>query len=180
MPTTFHMADDEERKWVDYALRQWHKELLDAAVRVGVIFAHNPEGNAVSHGGYPAAATIKPMSLKERVAKGYDAEMLVDEDNWERLTDQEKTALADHELSHIRPIPKTDRELKKNPLSPWRKDDIGRPKLRSVKGDFSAGDGFKSVIERHGENSAEFANLKTCWRIAETAAGQIETTAEVA
>lgn len=44
----------------------------------------------------------------------------------------------------------------------WDTDDIGRPKLVSVKGDWNAGDGFAAVIQRHGSAAIEFRNLSRC------------------
>jgi hypothetical protein len=174
MGTLYRMAEAEESLLVQTATERWHALLRDAKARVGVVFAHNPEGGAVKHGGYNAAATIKPLALKERVIKGYDAEMLIDEDHWDSMDERGRLALIDHELSHIQPIPKTDAELKKDPSTPWRLDDIGRPRLRSRKGDWNAGDGFKEVVERHGENAAEFTNLRAAWAFAKKAAGTIE------
>jgi hypothetical protein len=171
MSTIYRMASDEESLLVTTAMTRWHELLRDAQVKVGMVFAHNEDGGAVKHGGYNAAATIKPLSLKERVIKGYDAEMLIDEDHWDSMDERGRLALIDHELSHIQPVPKTDAEMKKDPSTPWKRDDIGRPKLRSRKGDWNAGDGFKCVVERHGENAIEFTNLRAAWKYAEKAAG---------
>jgi hypothetical protein len=132
-----------------------HPSLALMGVRVGVLFAYNSDGPAVKHAGYAALAKIKNVPLKDRVTKGYDAELLIDEQEWKDLSKDQQAALLDHELSHLRLVTK---EVEKREVV--QIDDIGRPKLKTVPGDWNAGDGFKDVVARRGEDAIEFENVR--------------------
>jgi hypothetical protein len=49
-------------------------------------------------------------------------------------------------------------------------DDIGRPKLKLVPGDWNAGDGFRAIVREFGDDAIEFANIRSAWAFAEKAA----------
>lgn len=179
MPTTYTLADpgDEVTELLAKVMERHHPNLATAGVSVGVLMAYNPDGEAVKAGGYPALATMKPCNARERATKDYDAELTIDETAWRELRDRHRLAVLDHELSHLALVPLSPKELQAaqayDAAAPWWKlDDRGRPKLKSVKGDFHAGDGFTAVVERHGRWAAEFLNLQRCWTRAEKAAGE--------
>jgi len=109
VPTTYRRADDDVTALLQRVMREYHPDLHEAGVHVGVVVAHNPAGDAVKHGGDPAFATITVVSPKDRVSKAHDAELLLDGDKWADLREGQRVALLDHELSHLR--------LKKS----WRK-----------------------------------------------------------
>lgn len=160
MATTYADADPDTLNVVARAMRLWHPTLAEAGVRVGVLMASNPDGDAIKHGGYPVLACIKPVGLKDRLPKEYDAELLIDEGVWNTLREEQRLSLVDHELSHVALVPVPPKQRSDEPGEPWWKlDDLGRPKLKSVPGDWMAGDGFKAVVERHGKNAIEYLNL---------------------
>lgn len=166
MGTSWHRAGegDEMAAGVRLLIGQYHPRLAEAGVRVGIMVAYNPDGDALTHGGYPAAATMKVVKLKDRVTKGYDAEMSVDERVWRDLSAAQRLALLDHELSHIDTVDVPEKQLKElrgeNPAAvAWKVDDIGRPKLRSVPGNWNVGDGFAQVVARHGLDAIEYRNI---------------------
>jgi hypothetical protein len=164
MPTTFQIADTDVTESLGNVIAEWHRDLAETGVRIGVIFATNPDGPAVTHGGYPAFAKIKVVSLKDRVSKGYDAELLIDEGEWNSLSPAQRVALLDHEVTHLTLVPLSEKELKaargEDPSCPdWKLDDLGRPKLKTRPGDIVMSDGFTSVVGRHGENSIEYVNI---------------------
>lgn len=176
MPTTFQLADTDVTDELATVMQKWHPRLHVAEVRVGVLFALNPSGPAVKHGGYPVLASIKIVSLKDRVTKGYDAELLIDDREWHDLRAKQRPATLDHELMHIdlrkwweSPVP----DKKGNPTDEmqlhFESDDLSRPKLKSVKGDWSAGDGFAVVCRRHGLDAIEYENLTRCRNRADAA-----------
>lgn len=174
MPTTYQTADDDVLDLLAAVMRESHPRLVEAGVKVGVTMALNPDGPAIRHGGYEALAQIKVVSLKDRLRKGIDAEMFVDESEWNRLDDDQREALLDHELSHLSLAWLTAKQLAAlrhdNPEAPaWKLDDLGRPKLKSVPGDWNAGDGFAAVVERHGRAAVEFLNLSRCYARAKAA-----------
>lgn len=168
MPTTYSLADDDVTNLLADVLRRWHRPLADAGVKFGVLMASNPAGHAVKHGGYPAAATVRVVPLKDRVTKGYDAEMVIDLRWWEGHRRPHRLALLDHEAMHvelanIKGYDPEDQSIR------FDRDDIGRPKLRLRKGDWNAGDGFADVVGRHKDFALEFENLDHCWVRAQAA-----------
>jgi hypothetical protein len=136
--------------------RRWHQRLHDAEVRIGVLFAANPDGPALRHGGDPVVALVRVLSLKWRVLTSHDALLEIDQTKWEDLDDDSRLALVDHELSHV------DTVEKDGPMggTVLQRDDIGRPKLRTVDGDWLGSDGFLHVIARHGEAALELINSR--------------------
>jgi hypothetical protein len=179
MSTSYSEGDGEVLGRLAAVLRAHHAPLFDAGVKVGVLFAVNDTGHAVTGHGYPALATVKVVSLKDRVHKGTDAELVIDRRAYEELTDAQRDALLDHEMSHLalkkfgyvavkdsRGEPTGETELV------CERDDLDRPKLVGVKGDWSAGDGFRSVCRRHGRAAIEFRNLSECHALARRAADE--------
>lgn len=172
-------ADEEVMRRLKLAMDQWHHDLANARVNIGVIMAANPkDGPAVSHGGYPALASVKVVPLKDRITKGYDAEMLIDASFWKTTTEETRMALLDHELSHLElKKPKERKQDKKKKVDAEEEgadddddtiagqsflvDDIGRPILKMKKGDWNVGDGFVEVVRRHGVNAVERVNIKS-------------------
>lgn len=175
MATLYSMPDTDDVNLLNRVLADWHKDLAGVQARVQILFAssdpaeENPKP-PVKHGGYPARATIRVVPTKDRLTKGYDAEMLVDHDWWQGASEKRRVALLDHELSHLAIVTRTTKARKGLPAETIvALDDLGRPKLKLVPGDWSAGDGFAEVIARHGDDASEFENLRTCWKWAEKA-----------
>jgi rubrerythrin len=172
MPTTFAFAEKPVMSLVRDAIVSWHPNLLVADVRVGVLMANSPDGPAIKHGGYPALATMKVIGHKDRLSKKYEAELTIDAMDWSDLPEECRMALLDHELSHIDlvPLSPAKKKLAEERGKPWWKIDYHeRPRLRSVKGDWNAGDGFKAACARHGKNAIEFRNLNECFALAKEA-----------
>lgn len=156
MSVTYTKADADVMAVVQAMRDRYHEFLRQADVRIGVLMAANENGDAVTHGGYPALAKIKIVPLRDRITKGFDAEIHIDQSRWDSFSDERKAAVIDHELSHITTKLNADPESE---LS-WAVDDIGRPKLSSVKGDWNVGDGFAAVVARHGSEAVEFENIR--------------------
>jgi hypothetical protein len=178
MATSYSEADDTILQCMTDVMREYHRDLADAGVRVGVLVAANDkEEPAVKHGGYPAIATVKIVSLKDRVLKQRDAEVLLDKYAFDQLSPPQQDALFDHVLSHIQ-LKSAHREVIEDKFGEptgetelrWKTDDLDRPKLVAVKGDWSAGAGFELVCRRHREHAIEFYNLRICHARAKRAA----------
>lgn len=177
MPTTFHDADALTSALLAEVMRAYHPRLAEAGVIVGVLMAENPDGPAIKHGGYAAAATMKPESAIERAKWSRDALLKIDQREWDDLDDDRREALLDHELSHIDRIDLKGDELRQavaDNAPRWKLDDRGRPKLRSVPGDFNVGDAFNAVIARHGLAAIEYRNIEHGIRSADLARRQGE------
>lgn len=160
MAVTYSIPGPED--WITTLLaktmKDHHPQLNDLGVRVGVLLAASDDDKpAVKHGGYAAAATIRVVPLKDRLTKGFDAEMVVDEDLWKGFSRERQAALLDHELAHLRAVTK-----KGEP----QLDDLGRPRLKTVRADWYGGDGFKAVVARHGRAAVEFWNAEQAHRMA--------------
>lgn len=162
-------ADAEPVKLLAECLKRYRPDLFDAKVRVLVMLAHNPDGPALKRGGDPCAALVKVCGLHDRVAHGYDAEVKLDDREWEDFTDRRRRAVLFHELKHL--------ELVTKGLDDGREvvalDDCGRPKLKLTPGDWVAGDGFHDVVEEFGEDALEYENAERAWGAAERAAGPL-------
>jgi hypothetical protein len=153
--TTYSLAEAEDCQHLRVVLESYHYELHNAKVKFGLIMASSEDDHPVKSHGYPALACVKVVPLKDRLTKGYDAEILVDRHAWNEMGTQHKQAILDHELSHLRLVPETDKDSN----LPYKTDDLGRPKLKLVNGDWNAGDGFAEVVKRHGKFAVEFTNL---------------------
>lgn len=182
MATIYSLPEADDKNLLARVVADWHKDLSVIDARVQILFASaDPEVEnpppPVKHGGYPARATIRVVPTKDRLVKGYDAEMLVDRDWWGGASEARRVALLDHELSHLEVVVSTkDKREPGEPLdtSSVVFDDLGRPKLRLRKADYQPSDGFLAVIERHRDNAVEFESLSECWRLAEQAKGGAE------
>jgi hypothetical protein len=173
MGTTFTLADERIHTALRAVMQAHHAELHNAGVRVGILLAYNPDGPAVKHHGAAARATIKIVPLKDRLTKNYDAEMLIDQAECDLMRAEHLNALMDHELSHL------ILAKKKRGETAVVRDDLGRPKLKTIPGDWNAGDGFKAVVARHGGYAAEFENLRRAMAAAEAAKSEGEARAEI-
>lgn len=156
--TTYQLPDPDIRILVNETLAANHPDLQECGLIVGVLMATNPDGPAIKNGGHPALACVKVVSLKDRVTKGYDVEILIDQHGWDELNAAQKIAVVDHELTHVNRVPNTPKAMKSGEAA-WKIDDIGRPKVKLRKGDWMPGDGFSEVVSRHGENAVEFLNI---------------------
>jgi Putative phage metallopeptidase len=166
MATIFCQAHDAEEiiTLLAHAMKQWHKPLHDAGVRIGVLWATSDDDKpALQKGRHPVLGMIKVESIKNRVKWQHDAELLVDESKFHDLDDPERLAFCDHELSHL--------DLVTEPNSTRvKKDAIGRPKLRTVRGNWDGGDGFLDVVRRHGEAALEYLNARRVYAYVQGAA----------
>lgn len=152
MPT-YHRADAEVLSLVADVMRRFHGGLAAAGVMIDVLMAHPTEddngdtvGHAITVHGYPAAACVKVLAYKDRVKTGCDAELMLDDLQWDTSTWDEQVAVVDHELTHL--------ELIVDARGNVRRDDAERPRLRMRKHDRHFG-WFDLVAHRHGEHSLE-------------------------
>jgi hypothetical protein len=153
----FRKGNDHECELLSEVLEKHHPELHDAELIVDVLVAFatkneqgEPRGPALSHGGYPAIATVRINSLKQRVLGGGDALVTLDGDRWGGFSPLQQRAILDHELTHL--------ELVEGEEGGVEGDDIGRPRLRLRKHDHQFG-WFDAVVRRHGANSVEWSQF---------------------
>lgn len=154
----FEKAPAEIGQIVERMRDRYHPQLRDAGVTITYLMAFpltdengDSKGPALKHQGYPAQAVIKIIGLKERTDGRADAELVIDGDNWDVLTDAQRDALIDHELEHL--------ELKYDKEGCLVRDDLDRPKLTIRRHDWQFG-WFDAVVRRHGKDSIEHRQLR--------------------
>lgn len=148
----YERAPDEVNELVQLVADTHHGELLAAGLKIDVLFAHakkdkngDPVGPALKHQGYRAKAIVKITGLKDR-AKGLgDCELVIDGDEWDTWSLEERRALIDHELTHLKLVTREGVILR---------DDLSRPRLACRLHDVQVG-WFVEVAARHGEASTE-------------------------
>lgn len=143
---TYEIASAEVTSKIKALIEAYHPKLEEAGVTIHALFARSSGGNAVTHGGYPALAVVRIVSLKDRVKGMRDAEIVIDEENFEELSDAQQDGLLDHELHHLETVPDED--------GGFERDKAGRPKLTMRKHDVQIG-WFTEIAKRHGVNSPE-------------------------
>lgn len=166
MPVEYRNADNDVLAIVIDQLSRNHPLLNETKCAIGVTMAvSTDDAPAVKHHGAPVLACIKVISARDRTKKNCDAEILIDAKAWERLDGDEQAATIDHELSHLTRVEYTAKQLKamrkENPEAPaWKLDCHGRPKLKTIPGDFTPSDAFSAVIQRHGAKAIEYHSAK--------------------
>jgi hypothetical protein len=167
MATTYEPCDAGVRELADELIRSHFGELKEAGVTVAYLFASNPDGPALTHGGYEAAGIAKINNLKDRVEGKTDATIFVSAEWWQDKSDREREALLFHELYHF----EVKRDEKNGRVS---RDDINRPKLKIRKHDFQVG-GFHRVAQEYGMDGAEVqavAQVNQSWKLLDLFAEQ--------
>ena len=129
-----------------------HHESLEG-VTVTALFVFDDESSiqVLKHQGYPAGAVVRITPLKDRSLGMADATIVVDRATWTTLSQRQRDALIDHELTHLEV--KTDEEEGAKDRVPLY-DACGRPKLVMRRHDHQFG-WFDEVAQRHGEASPE-------------------------
>lgn len=165
---TYEKANAEARRILVAVMREHHSQLIDAGLTVDLLFAWSPTdeeglptGTPVKVHGQPAAAKIRVMPLKDRVAGRADVEIVLDGDRWTDWDNDTREAIIDHELTHCELFIEDGVAMT---------DDHDRPKIRLRKHDHEFG-WFDSVVSRYGEASLEWqqyerfehAALKQMW-----------------
>lgn len=151
----FERAPAEADLIIGRMMDRYHPQLRDAGVTVECLFAFattdengDTVGCAVKLHGYACKAVVRVLSLKDRTVGRGDVEIVIDGDNWDTWSEEERDALLDHELEHI--------ELRVDNDGLVIRDDLERPKLRLRKHDHQFG-WFDSIARRHGRASGEVA-----------------------
>lgn len=170
MPTKYSIAAAvEAREMLAAVVHKWHRSLHDAGVTWDVLMASNDTGPAVKSGGNPVAVDVRIANLIARVKGARDVEVVIDLAWWDNASAKHRRALLDHaairiELAKIKGYDPETGEIS------CARDDVNRPKLAKRKGDWCAGNGYRNVVERHGEWAVEFENLNRCFTLAKAAA----------
>jgi hypothetical protein len=134
-------------------MSQYYADLLDQDLSIDFVDAFDTSGKpAVTVHGVPASACIRVMPLKDRAMGRGDVEITFDGYLFDRMTENQKKALIDHELYHL--------ETKRNKDGEIKRDDLGRVeyKLRPHDREFGW---FDSIARRWGKDSHEYQQAIT-------------------
>lgn len=156
MPTCYQLADATVHAMARQILNEHHPKLKIGDgeeegdyVRLCIMFAFGDAASGeppVKLHGYPCAAVVSIIPYKQRVDKRADAEIIIDQGQWQDLSDIQRRALLDHEITHL--------ELQKDDVGLVKTDDQGRPKLSMRLHDWQIG-GFREIAQRYGEDALE-------------------------
>lgn len=157
MPTCYQLADPTVHAMAHEVMEAHHPELRmpdGLYIRLCIMFAFgdaNSDEPALKLHGYPSAAIVKIIPYDQRVDKRADAEIKIDQSQWEAFNDTQRRALLDHEITHL--------EILKDDIGLVKTDDAGRPKLRMRLHDWQIG-GFRSIAQRYGADAPEVVTAK--------------------
>jgi hypothetical protein len=178
MPIVFEKAPQDVVELLNSVIQEHHRELNDAGVNVGVLMQTKFEGkdedqeevpSLKCHGAY-ANAVVRVVSRKNRTYRNEDAEITIDAVIWKTLSIPHKTALLDHELTHL--VVKRDQKTEK-----FKLDDLNRPCLGMIPDDFTL-TGFLDVVRRHGDAALEYQSVTRVHLAVQEAAKQCAKFAE--
>ena len=147
MSTTYEQPSQDVIDLIAQTMRAHHQRLEAIGLKLSVLIARGEDEHepALKLHGYPALAITKILNLKLRAYGLGDAEIVIDGGRWELLSRRQRTALIDHELTHLEPVEKKGMLVR---------DEIGRPKLQMRLHDIEIGV-FTEVAARHGAESIE-------------------------
>jgi len=130
----------------------YHAELDEVTVSALFVFDTEAAEAVLKHQGYPAAAMVRITPLRERALRPADANIVIDRCTWLTLSQRQRDALIDHELTHLTRV--LDKETG-NPVF----DALDRPKLAMRRHDHQFG-WFDEIAQRHGDASPEVRQAK--------------------
>lgn len=123
-------------------------------VTVSALFVFDTEATeaVLKHQGYPAQAVVRIVPIRDRALGMADANIVIDRSTWMTLSQRQRDALIDHELTHL------TRSLDKETGHPLF-DALDRPKLAMRRHDHQFG-WFDEIAQRHGDASPEVRQAK--------------------
>ena len=157
MATTYEHAPQPIHDEVAKLVEQYHPRLAEAEVTYLIFMVHaptdddgKPKGPALKLHGYPCAATVKILGIKERKAGLPDVRLELDADTWDERPAAEQRAILDDCLTRIL-------------VEGEELDSADRPKLKQRKCDRHI-EGFDEIIRRHEQAALVAQQLREAFR----------------
>lgn len=144
MAATYTIDDGTIAAIGETIMREFYPDMLAADLTIEWLLAHG----GLKLRGWPAYATVKANSLKDRVAGLADVRILIDADRWGGLSPNRQQAIIHHELHHV--------IIRQDDTGGVLTDDANRPKVKLRQHDFESG-GFSAIAQRYGEDAPEYA-----------------------
>lgn len=144
--------DDPISVMCQKVIDEWHPDTKAAGVTIDILLVTSTTGHALAPGGWPAAACIRIVSLKDRTKGVADVEIQIDGDTWGDRSEAEQEGLLDHELYHLIPTKEDEGEG-------YKLDEAKRPKITMRPHTIQVG-WFQEIAERRGEASPEIVQAK--------------------
>jgi hypothetical protein len=148
---TYSQAPDAS-SCIDKILAAHHEDLEGVSVTALFVFDTETSLPVLTHQGYAAGAVVRITPVKDRAMGMADATIVIDRAGWLALSQRQRDALIDHELTHL------TRKLDKDSGDPLT-DVLDRPKLVMRKHDHQFG-WFDEVAQRHGQASPEVCQAR--------------------
>lgn len=149
---SYSAASGDLQRCIDSMQADHHEDLDGVTVSALFVFDLESTEAVLKHQGYPAQAVIRITPTRDRALGIADAVIVVDRSNWLTLSQPQRDALIDHELTHL------ERVVDEETGAP-KTDAVDRPKLTMRRHDYQLG-WFDSVAARHGDASAEIRQAK--------------------
>jgi|CXWL01.1.fsa_nt_gi hypothetical protein len=157
MPIRCEKADKDELGLLDQTVKTYHPKLLAAEVQIGMVMLWDePRGDAepkrpIRVHGCPALARVRRLNVRDRLLTGKTITIEVDQAAWNKLTERERVALLDHELTHV-----VAQEIRDGVFA---QHDDEHPEVKLRPDDYTI-NGFFEVGRRHGRDSGEVRSLE--------------------
>jgi len=150
----FWLAGTEIKMMIEKMKQENHPHLAEARIAALLTDKRKISGNKIVLG------TAKKVSAEDKVLSDFDFKIILSGEDWAQLTEKEKFALIDHELSHldVARVPQTETVGgRKKPVKDEfgrtiytdeiKYDDDGKPKWKLRSHDF---ENFFHIAERYG------------------------------
>jgi len=148
---TYKLADGNTHDRLHSIVNKHHPQLK--RVSFDVLEVRSDSGNALTANGYGCIACVRIVPLKDRACGRSDVEIVLDADKFGCANERAKSAILDHELTHLEPMLDKDGRP--------RKDSLTRPRLQLKRHDWQFG-WFNAVAKRWGTDSIEVQQAIEC------------------
>lgn len=156
--------DEEVHSFVRDIMERYHPHLKiapdlegdEAWAKLTILWAFRGDDSqstdpVIKDGQYPAIASIKAIPYVQRVDGRADAQILIDQKQFESMSENRQRAILDHCITSL--------EISLDDKGFVKTDDAGRPKLKIRECDWFL-KGFRSIAERYGEDAHEVMQAK--------------------
>lgn len=161
MSKTYTQASPQIHEQAREIMRKHHMMLEAASPTFLVLFvdagvdALGIPKPAIKQNGYPCAGMVKLTGTADRACGKPDFVIHLDAPQWQRLDEEGRTSLLDHEITHVEPDLTEEGE--------YQNHEDNRPKLKMRRHDHEIGI-FHDVIARHGAAAVDSLQVMAVYK----------------